>query len=217
MQLPRLAFPALLGLLAACSGTPAGSEPAAGSTAPAPAGNAWAPEFSPPWSHDAGRLHLEILRPEVAALDYAAFMSSREHLHRTLHWGSWPREDATLEDNKKDLARHLKEYEAREAYAYTVLTPGRDECVGCIYLNPSDEGPRTARMAYWVVEKGLASDLDAELLSAVARWIEADWPLDAIVLPLHVDNERGAELARDAGFEHVDTEDDTRVLRWERG
>lgn len=217
MKYRNLATALLLGT-AACTGPGDGPPDASAASAPIGevAGDPWSAAFDAPWSFDAPRVHLEVLRPEVAELDYEAFMSSREHLQRTLHWG-WPTADATLEDNRKDLARHLREHEERVAYAYTVLTPDGSACVGCIYLKPTDGGPRTARLAYWVVEPELATDLDRDLLATVLAWVESDWPLDAVVLRLHADNERGARVAEEAGFELVSTTDEERVLSWRRG
>ena len=123
-----------------CAGAPSGAT-----------ASAWTTDFDPPAGLDTERMHLEVLRPEVAELDYRAFMSSVDHLQRTLHWGSWPSEDMTVEDNAKDLVRHAREFEAREAYAYTVLAPDGSECLGCLYMNPAEDDPRTVLVAYWVV------------------------------------------------------------------
>ena len=100
----------------------------------------WTAEFTPPKSLDTGKVHLEPLEPKHVELDYAAFMSSRETLQKTLHWGSWPAADFTIERNRKDLEGHYSDYLGRRGYTYTVLTPDRSKCVGCVYLYPPERG-----------------------------------------------------------------------------
>ncbi len=165
----------------------------------------FAKDFEPPRALDTSRIHLEPLGPEHTKLDYAAFMSSIDHLHRTLHWGSWPRPDFTLEDNEKDLVDHRREFDAREAYAFTVQAADRTRCVGCIYLDPVTQDdlpagtppePDAAFLDFWVVENELANDLDRHLLESVLSWLHRDWPFSAIYVSLHVDNERGIAIAR---------------------
>lgn len=160
----------------------------------------WSKDFSPPEKLDTERVHLEPLAPEHAELDFKAVMSSREHLERTLHWGDWPREDMTLEQDRDDLARHFKEFEERSAYAYTVLTPDRERCAGCIYMKPAGGTPRAMSLAFWVVESELESGLDEHLLRSVLQWIQRDWPVDRLVLPVHMDDKRTAEVAAKVGM-----------------
>jgi RimJ/RimL family protein N-acetyltransferase len=155
----------------------------------------WAKEFTPPTTLDTERVHLEPLGPKHAEMDYEAIMSSREHLQKTLHWGDWPAANMTVEDNRSDLERHGKEFENREAYAYTVLTPDRKRCLGCVYMKPLGKRPRAMMLAYWVVADELDSGLDKHLIESVLSWIESDWPLNMVVLPLHTDNTRGVEIA----------------------
>lgn len=196
-----------------------GSEP---SLAVAPAleiVDPWTLEFEPPTTLDTERVHLEPLGPEHAELDFEAFMSSREHLLATLHWGSWPGEDATVESNRNDLERHAREFVDREGYAFTVLTPDQSRCVGCVYMNPVPTGPEGygAALAYWVVADELDSDLDRDLVASLLDWIENDWPFSSLIMPIHVENERGAELARSLGLsESPEIEDDHRVFIWTR-
>jgi len=209
MKTLRLLLPLLA--LTACASTPL--QP----PVEIPQGDPWSAEFEPHATLDTQRMHLEVLRPAVADLDYAAFMSSREHLQRTMHWGSWPSADATVEQNRKDLARHLSEFEAREAYAYTVLTPDRSECIGCIYMNASSDVPGGVNLAYWVVEKELATDLDRHLIASVIEWVETSWPFDTLVMRLHIDNERGIRIAQELGLElQSGVVQEHRELRWDR-
>jgi len=178
---------------------------------------AWDKAFSPPVELDTKRVHLEPLKPDHAELDHAAFMSSRAHLRKTLGWGGWPADDATVKANRKDLQRHWKEFENREAYAYTVLSPNRQRCLGCVYLNPIKDKPRTARMAYWVIEEELTHDLDEHLVEAVLDWIKRDWPLDHIVQPLQTANARGVAIAKKLGLRPSGPEKDGQIQYvWQR-
>jgi len=177
------------------------------------AASAWSPDFDPPRELTTPRLRLEPLAPRHARLDYEAAMGSREHLHRTLNWGSWPRADMTVEDNRKDLERHAAEFEKREGYAYTVLAPDGRRCLGCVYLNPPEElkqaggdpahpAARGATLAWWVIEAELPAGLDAHLVQTVLEWIERDFPIDLVALPVEGQNARGVEILTALGLEH---------------
>jgi len=179
--------------------------------------DAWSRAFTPPNEHDTERVHLEPLHPQHTELDFAALMSSREHLRETLHWGEWPREDFTTEGNREDLERHWMEFENREAYAYTVLTPDRSRCIGCIYLGPVESKPRAASLAYWVVADELTNDLDRHLLDTVLGWTESDWPFDEVILPTHTDNARGMMIAKERGLDEGPRANDRVRFVWRRG
>ena len=179
----------------------------------------WTIAFEPPTTLDGERLHLEPLGPDHAELDFEAFMSSREHLLASLHWGSWPGPDSTVAGNRNDLSRHTQEFIDREGYAYTVLTPDRSRCLGCVYMNPVPAGPDGygVAMAYWVITSELDSGLDRELVASVLSWITADWPFGSLVMPIHIENQRGAEIARSLGLsESPEIEDDHRIFTWTR-
>jgi len=184
---------------------------------------AWSDEFSPPMQWETERFRLEPLAPKHNQMDYEAAQGSREHLQRTLQWGDWPSADMTPEDNIGDLERHWKEFERREAYAYTALAPDGSECMGCVYLNPvgtkgePQAQPRRMRMAFWVVESGLASDLDKALVEEVLTMVEAEFPIDQVDIPIHVKNERGIEVLRDLGLTDVGASDTHRMFVWRRG
>jgi RimJ/RimL family protein N-acetyltransferase len=185
----------------------AGEADAANST-----GTAWSSAWTPPPPPSTDRLRLEVLGPAWVEFDYEALMGSREHLRRTLQWGSWPRANFTLEENRTDLARHLEEFERREAFAYTVLDPDGEECLGCIYLNPARGEERSVMLAMWVIEPELEFDLDDHLLRSVVSWLEADWPMDRLFVLLHEQNERGVEVAVAAGFTPADWQEPNHVV-----
>ena len=122
--------------------TPSAAEPSVADGHASGAGEPALRHVKPPW-RDMGfvpseglrteRLVLEPLAPRHVELDHAALMGSREHLLRTLHWGDWPREGFTVEENLDDLEMHWGEFEDRTGFAFTVLNPARDRCLGCRY------------------------------------------------------------------------------------
>jgi RimJ/RimL family protein N-acetyltransferase len=196
------------------------AEPARGARV---TGSAWTPEFDPPGELVTARVRLEPLAPKHTELDYAAAMGSREHLLRTLHWGDWPRADFTVQENRKDLERHWSEFERHEAYAYTVMSPDRERVVGCIYLNPDKPktgsvDDRRAKLAWWVIESELSTELDRHLLESVLAWIQRDFPIDTVAFPVHRENARGVQLLTDLGLsEQAATDPDRRTFLWRRG
>jgi hypothetical protein len=144
-------------------------------------------------------LWLRVLRPDVTELDYAALMESRERLRR---WSdsTWPADDFTLDENREDLVGHELEWEAREAFTYTVLSSDGSRCEGCVYIYPlgrwlkSGEFERegdgdqfadeTPAVTFWVRDSALARGLDRQLLAGLREWFRRDWPYDRFVFPI---------------------------------
>lgn len=165
----------------------------------------WSAAFHPPSPPATDRLRLEVLGPPVVELDYEAIMGSRRRLRDELQWGRerrWPPDDFTLEDNRADLQEHRREYDAREAYAYTVLDPAGARCLGCIYLGPS--GP-DAQLTFWVIDEEVRTGLETHLLETVLHWIRAAWPLDRVLLPVRPANDRGQSVLRALGLETTES------------
>jgi hypothetical protein len=72
-----------------------------------------------------------VLRPIVAddaELDYAAVMETREYL-RLWRQTTWPEDDFTVEENRKDLVECEERHLAGRAFTYTVLHPCGSECL----------------------------------------------------------------------------------------
>lgn len=162
------------------------------------------PAFAAPWMLATERMRLEPLRPAVAKLDYDGFMSSIAHLQNALRWGTWPSEGFELAQNEKDLQRHWDEFGRGEAFAYTVLTPDRTRCIGCVYVNPVEGAPRSAEVNYWVTADTLDDDFDAYLLAEMAAWFDERWPLDRAEFPTPREYTRGFEVAGRAGLNPPD-------------
>jgi hypothetical protein len=129
----------------------------------------------------------------LALVDYAAWRSCRERLVDELQWNGWPRPDFSLADNTADLANHYAEFERREAYAYSVLSP--DGCIGCVYIEPWAAG---AQLAFWVIDAALP--VEAEVVARVLDWLDG-WPFDQVVVPLRPSNKRGRACATSLGLQ----------------
>ena len=138
-----------------------------------------------------------VLRPitaDDAPADYAAVMESREFL-RLWEQSTWPEDDFTVGANRADLEGLEQRHRDGIAFTYTVVEPGSDECLGCVYLfsttarflATSDITPigaakwteYAAVTYFWVRASRLAEHLDRRLLAALRGWLATDWVLDA--------------------------------------
>jgi len=137
------------------------------------------PDFVVPLRLDHALFRLEPLGPEHNEADYAAWSSSKKHIHATPGWeaSSWPRE-MTLEENRADLERHADDFGNRIGFTYTVLDPSDGEVVGCVYIYPVTDGVHDVRVLSWV--RASRAELDAELWGAVSDWVAADWPFERV-------------------------------------
>ena len=76
-----------------------------------------------------------------------AWTSSIDHIRGTTGFASWswpPAEGMSPEDNLSDLTRHAQDFVDRTGFTFTVLDPGTDEVVGCVYVYPSTEADHDA-------------------------------------------------------------------------
>jgi hypothetical protein len=132
-------------------------------------------DFVPPAGLDGPGFRLEPLGPEHNDRDYAAWSGSMEHIMATPGfegWG-WPH-PMTPDQNLGDLRRHRRDYEERTGFTYTVLEPGTDDVIGCLYIYPLAEGEEGASVRSWVTER--RAELDGPLYTAVSTWLVSDWP-----------------------------------------
>ena len=81
-----------------------------------------------------------------------------------------------LEENLADLEAHRAEFEARTAFAYTVLDPRSEEVIGCVYVDPD------ASRAGGVTDVGArhACRSRRAARATVAAWLERDWPFASV-------------------------------------
>ena len=89
---------------------------------------------------------LEPLGPEHNESDHAAWSSSIEHIRATPGFVGrrWPR-PMTSAENLADLEAHRTDFDARTAFAYTVLDPRLTTCSGACTSIPTRRVARTSR------------------------------------------------------------------------
>jgi hypothetical protein len=133
---------------------------------------------------------LRPIRASDAALDYEAVMASREYL-RPWEQSGWPADDFTLDANRDDVRKLERWHADRERFTYTVLNPTETQCLGCVYILPTNaplfarkqiaalDGARWSEYAvavnFWVRTSRLADGLDRRLLDALGPWLVHDW------------------------------------------
>ena len=121
------------------------------------------------------------LGPEHNVADHGAWSASIEHIRATPGFAGrdWPpAEGMTLEDNLADLERHARDFGERTGFTYTVLAPGTDDVLGCVYIYPARDEGHDADVRSWV--RASVPELDRELHAAVSRWLADAWPFAAV-------------------------------------
>jgi hypothetical protein len=123
--------------------------------------------------------HLRPIRESDVDLDYPAVMGSRERLWERYGeaWG-WPPATMTYEADRKDLARHEREIAALESFCYAIFDREESFLLGCVYIDPPDEGLPTgtdAVVSWWLVDDAVGSELDRALAEFVPRWLSECW------------------------------------------
>jgi len=140
------------------------------------------PGFHPPTSLITGQFRLEPpLGPQHNHADHAAWTSSIEHIRSTPGYsdGNWPpRGGMTLEQNLSDLRRHADDFARAVGFTFTVLDPGNNDVIGCVYLYPSTSEAWDVTVRSWV--RADREALDVPLADAVAQWLATDWPWERL-------------------------------------
>lgn len=115
--------------------------------------------------------------------DYDAVMSSVADLRAMMPDGStWP-EGLSLEDNLVDLGWHQREFRLRHSFAYTVVSPDGQKCLGCCYIYPSSDPAFDAVAYYWARQSRIGDAPDTALGTAFRDWLARDWPFRRIAFP----------------------------------
>lgn len=149
-------------------------------------------------------------------MDFTAVKSSSDHLRKTLQWGGWPPAAMTLDDNRFALENHWAEFENHKAYAYTVLAPDKQPCLGCVYLNPSNQGETGLSVIFWVRADQLTDNLDIHVVEILLAHIRDAWPVDFVEFPIPVQNQRGLEILKKIGLEIGEQSDRETTYLWRR-
>lgn len=141
------------------------------------------PGFAVPALHDTPLFHLHKLTPDDAEKDYEAVMTARKFI-RTLYAifdaDQWPTEDLTLEKDVQDLFKHASEFDRREAFAYCVMSPTGHACLGCVYIDPSDDPRWDAVVTLWGLDEAITDDLYA----AVRQFVDEAFPFRNPAFPV---------------------------------
>lgn len=143
-----------------------------------------APDFEVPTLVETEGFKLVPLGPDLVDIDYAAYMSSIEHLQETFTRSTgWPNADLTDADAMKDMETEQARFEARESFAYGVLTPDGTRERGSLYVSPSPVEGHDAVVRMWVTKAEFDAGFDEELYTWAQEWIEQEWPFNAVAYP----------------------------------
>ncbi|MCH8899890.1 MAG: N-acetyltransferase [Acidobacteria bacterium] len=131
------------------------------------------PEFTVPVTFEGDGFRLEPLGSEHNELDYAAWMSSIDHIHSTpgFEQSNWPK-PMSLDANLADLERHARDFTNRDGFTYSIIDG--DEVIGCVYIYPSRTRGHDATVVSWVRES--RSDMDITVWRDLSAWLATHWP-----------------------------------------
>lgn len=180
--------PGLILTMLAMAGPALASAPAAVTptmvSAPAPI-SAFVPEgFNVPVLVETANFKLVPLGPNLAKVDFDAYMSSIEHLQKTFSRStSWPREGISADEAMRDMEQEQARFRNRESFAYAVLSPDGTRERGCVYVYPSTVPGYDAIVRMWVTKGELDAGFDAELYAWVTAWIQTAWPMKNVAYP----------------------------------
>jgi len=152
--------------------------------------------FAAPERLTTGDFVLRPIRAADAELDYAAVMESRDFLRGWEQTG-WPEDDFTVAANREDLEMLERRHANREAFTYTVLNPSQTECLGCVYLMPTDARSLSraqitpvgndrwdeydAAVYLWVRKSQMPAETDRALLDALRAWLAQEWTFRGVL------------------------------------
>lgn len=141
------------------------------------------PDFNVPTLVETADFKIVPLGPDLAKVDFDAYMSSIEHLQKTFTRSTgWPHENITDADALQDMLNEQARFESRTSFAYAVLTPDGSRELGCVYVYPSPVSGYDAEVRMWVTKAQFDAGFDAELYNWVIGWM-ADWPFEKVAYP----------------------------------
>jgi RimJ/RimL family protein N-acetyltransferase len=116
--------------------------------------------------------------------DYDAVMTSIDHLQGVFGKRStWPAKTLTFEQDLIDLGWHQKEFQRRSSFAYTIMAPDENECLGCLYIFPSTNDVYDVEVYVWVRKSAYEKGLDPIVLDELQKWIKDKWPFNKVFYP----------------------------------
>ena len=63
------------------------------------------------------------------------------------------------------------------------MTLDEVECLGCMYIYPSENPSYDAIIMMWVRQSEVPNGLDKILFSIVKKWIQEKWPFNKVAYP----------------------------------
>jgi len=132
--------------------------------------------FDPPRELEAPEFHLVPLGPDHNESDHATWTSSIAHIRATpgFESGRWPPvEGLSLDANRRDLEGHARDFAERTDSTFTVLRPGTEQVVGCVYTYPAKDRSGGAQVRSSV--RADDGELDGLLHTAVRRRLTERW------------------------------------------
>jgi hypothetical protein len=168
----------------------------------------WNGTYLPPTAHRSKTFSFEPLSLRVREIDHIAYMSSVDHIHRSLESG-FPNPVVAVADpyfTHLDMWGEWVGFGRGEKFSFAGLTHERDRELGCAYLKLPVDGddPYEASLQIWVVEEGLQHDLDLKLLSEFLAWVEAEWDFNRVLFYTPESYQRGLDVAAAVGLRRVD-------------
>lgn len=162
---------------------PAFAQGSEAQTAPAPS-TFVAADFPVPTLVETPGFKLVPLGPALVDIDFAAYMSSIEHLQQTFTRSKgWPRADITAAEAMTDMETEERRFQRRESFAYAVLTPDGSRERGCVYVYPSTVPGHDAVVRLWVTKAEFDAGFDQELYAWTQQWVAQAWPFKAVAYP----------------------------------
>ena len=141
-------------------------------------------DFEAPALVESDDFKLVPLGPELVDLDYAAYMSSIDHLQQTFTRSTaWPHAEITDEEAMQDMLNEQERFVNRESFAYAVLSVDGKRERGCIYLRPSSKPGFDAEVSMWVTQDEFDAGFDAKLYAWAVQWVEESWPFLEVAYP----------------------------------
>ena len=170
---------------AAPRNVPQASEPArAVNRAPKPTPPFVPADFRVPVLVETANFKIVPLGPDLAKVDFDAYMSSIEHLQKTFSRSArWPREGISAADAMQDMEREQARFRSRKSFAYSVLTPDGRRERGSVYVRPSNVAGYDAVVTMWVTKAEYDAGFDAQLYAWVVDWVRKDWPFAKVAYP----------------------------------
>ena len=140
--------------------------------------------FEIPSSFDGPTFRLRMLTVSDVVKDYDAVMTSVDHLQGVFgEHSNWPLPNMTLEQDLIDLGWHQKEFQKRSSFAYTMMSLDETECLGCIYIYPTEVSGADAEVYLWVRKSEYEKGTDSVLFESVKKWLQEAWPFKVVTYP----------------------------------